>query len=167
MHTGDVKERNLTGTEFGLDFRIINEAFTGLKNKYSYKQVVQSIASSAAGMPKYGGLARLYFEELNPELSLREGQGEGSIRVEYHLFEENTFCTGAAFVPKGGTEEDDGWIITFVHNEDTNISKALIVDAKNINAEPVAQITLPYRVPYGFHGPFSSRCNLDSILFRS
>lgn len=40
------------------------------------------------------------------------------------MFEKNTFCTGAVFVPKeGGTEEDDGWIITFVHNEDTNISK--------------------------------------------
>ncbi|GLT25466.1 hypothetical protein SLA2020_005920 [Shorea laevis] len=73
MHTGDVKERNLTGTEFGLDFPIINEALTGLKNKCSYMQVVDSIASSAAGMPTYGGLARLYFEELNHEFSLRKG----------------------------------------------------------------------------------------------
>lgn len=48
------------------------------------------------------------------------------------MFEDNTFCTGAAFVPKqSGTstsstleeEEDDGWVITFVHNEDTNISQ--------------------------------------------
>lgn len=43
------------------------------------------------------------------------------------MFENNTFCTGAAFVPaKGGLEEDDGWIITFVHKEDTNISQVLI-----------------------------------------
>ena len=40
------------------------------------------------------------------------------------MFEDKTFCTGATFVPKqGGLEEDDGWIITFVHNEDTNISQ--------------------------------------------
>lgn len=40
------------------------------------------------------------------------------------MFERNTFCTGSAFVAKqGGVEEDDGWIITFVHNEDTNISQ--------------------------------------------
>lgn len=50
------------------------------------------------------------------------------------MFEQNTFCSGAAFVPKQsdssrtGTsseevEEDDGWVITFVHNEDTNISQ--------------------------------------------
>jgi len=44
--------------------------------------------------------------------------------VEYHEFEGNTFCTGAAFVPKEvGLEEDDGWIITFVHDEDTDTSK--------------------------------------------
>lgn len=40
------------------------------------------------------------------------------------MFEKNTFCTGSAFVAKqGAVEEDDGWIITFVHNEDTNISQ--------------------------------------------
>lgn len=44
--------------------------------------------------------------------------------MEYHRFERNVFCTGSAFVPKeGGIEEDDGWIITFVHNEDTGISQ--------------------------------------------
>lgn len=42
------------------------------------------------------------------------------------MLKENTFCTGASFVPKdGGIEEDDGWIITFVHNEDTNISQVI------------------------------------------
>lgn len=70
------------------------------------------------GMPKYGGLAKLSFEE--PDNT----ESEELIKVEYHKFEENIFCTGGAFVPKGrGVEEDDGWIITFLHNEDTNISQ--------------------------------------------
>lgn len=44
--------------------------------------------------------------------------------MEYHMFEKNTFCNGAAFVARDeGVEEDDGWIITFVHNEDTNTSQ--------------------------------------------
>ncbi|KAK8351699.1 hypothetical protein V6Z12_A05G050200 [Gossypium hirsutum] len=61
----------------------------------------------------------------------------------------------AAFVPKkGGVEEDDGWIITFVHHEDTSISEAYIIDSKNFLNEPVTKITLPFRVPYGFHGAF-------------
>lgn len=69
-------------------------------------------------MSKYGGLAKLYFEELADETN------EELIKIEYHVFPENTFCSGAAFVSKiKDCEEDDGWIVTFVHNEDTNVSQ--------------------------------------------
>ncbi|XVF35450.1 hypothetical protein REPUB_Repub18cG0147100 [Reevesia pubescens] len=152
MKTGDIKERNLAGTDFPMDFPIINEAFVGVKNKYGYSQVRDCIASSASGMAKYGGLAKLYFEEHNNTGFVPK---EGLIKVEYHMFEDNTFGTGATFVPKeGAAEEDDGWVITFVHNEDTNISQVLIIEAKNFSSEPVVKITLPFRVPYGFHGAF-------------
>ncbi|KAL0394083.1 UNVERIFIED_CONTAM: Carotenoid 9,10(9',10')-cleavage dioxygenase 1 [Sesamum latifolium] len=68
---------------------------------------------------------------------------------------ENSFCTGASFVAKqGAADEDDGWLITFVHNEDTNTSEVYIVDAKKISSEAVAKIRLPCRVPYGFHGAY-------------
>ncbi|GLT48208.1 hypothetical protein SLA2020_218470 [Shorea laevis] len=71
------------------------------------------------------------------------------------MFEENTFCTGAAFVSKqGGVEEDDGWIITFVHNEDTDTSQVHIIDTKNFSSNPEAEISLPCSVPYGFHAAF-------------
>ncbi|GMJ15898.1 carotenoid cleavage dioxygenase 1, CAROTENOID CLEAVAGE DIOXYGENASE 1 [Hibiscus trionum] len=151
--TGDVKERNLTGSEFAMDFPFINEAFIGLQNNYGYCQVRDSIASSASGVAKYGGLAKLYFGEQSPESYLRENQGLK--KVEYHMFEKNTFCSGAAFVPKDkAVEEDDGWVITFVHNEDSNTSQVLIIEAKSFTSKPVAKITLPYRVPYGFHGAF-------------
>ncbi|XP_039060430.1 carotenoid 9,10(9',10')-cleavage dioxygenase-like [Hibiscus syriacus] len=163
MQTGDVKERNLTGTDFALDFPFINEAFIGLENKYGYSQVRDSIASSASGMAKYGGLAKLYFGEQNPESYL--GENLGLKKVEYHMFEKNTFCSGAAFVPKDkGVEEDDGWVITFVHNEDTNISQVLIIEAKSFTSKPVAKITLAFRVPYGFHGVFRPMQLQNEIL---
>ncbi|KAB5514044.1 hypothetical protein DKX38_027950 [Salix brachista] len=106
------------------------------------------------------------FEDDTDEVCLnmeQGGQSEELMQVEYHKFEHNTFCTGAAFVPKQGShEEDDGWIITFVHNEDTSMSKvgqfctlAYIIDTKKFTSEPVAKITLPCRVPYGFHGAFT------------
>ena len=47
--TGEVKERNLSGNESSMDFPMINEKFTGLKHKYGYTQVVDSVASSSAG----------------------------------------------------------------------------------------------------------------------
>lgn len=76
-------------------------------------------------MAKYGGIAKLYFEE--PEVGYcLDGQKkpEELIKVEYNMFPENTFCSGSTFVSKsGGLEEDDGWIISYVHNEDSNISE--------------------------------------------
>ena len=47
MKTGDVKERNLTGTKFSMDFPMINADYIGIKNKYGYTQVADSTASSA------------------------------------------------------------------------------------------------------------------------
>ncbi|KAB5514041.1 hypothetical protein DKX38_027947 [Salix brachista] len=95
------------------------------------------------------------FEDGTDEVCLnmeQGGQSEELMQVEYHKFEQNTFCTGAAFVPKQGShEEDDGWIITFVNNEDTSMSKV----GQFCTFEPVAKITLPCRVPYGFHGAFT------------
>ncbi|XP_059641984.1 carotenoid 9,10(9',10')-cleavage dioxygenase 1-like isoform X2 [Cornus florida] len=122
MLNGEVKEKYLTGTEFSMDMPMINENFTGVENKYGYTQVADSSASSASGMAKYGGLAKLYLGE--PEHRFYQGkrQHENFIKVEYHKFEKNTFCSGATFVPKcGGSEEDDGWIISFVQNENTGL----------------------------------------------
>ena len=59
----------------------------------------------------------------NPELLKNKGQ-EDHIKVKYHHLARNQFCSGATFVPKvNGTNEDDGWIVSFVHDEGTNKSK--------------------------------------------
>ncbi|KAJ4837921.1 hypothetical protein Tsubulata_046497, partial [Turnera subulata] len=154
MKSGQVKERYLTGTDFSMDFPMINGDYSGTKNKFGYTQIVDCDASSKSGIVKYGGLAKLHFE--GPDSHRNSHSAEVLTKVEYHKFEKNTFCSGAAFVPKPGktVEEDDGWIITFLHNEDTFKSKAYITDTKNFTNEPVAKITLPHRVPYGFHGAF-------------
>ncbi|WVZ18497.1 hypothetical protein V8G54_005819 [Vigna mungo] len=155
MKSGEVKEKYLTGPEQYMDFPMINASFTGIKNRYAYTQVVDPTESFAADIPKYGALAKLYFEEPCSEFPVGEARQEELIRVEYHRFEKDVFCTGSAFVPKeGGVEEDDGWIITFVYNEDNGISQVHIVDTKKFSGEAVAKITIPCRVPYGFHGAF-------------
>jgi hypothetical protein len=38
-----------------------------------------------------------------------------------------------------------------------------IIDAKRFSEEPVAKVTLPKRVPYGFHGNFST----NNLMFKS
>jgi len=48
--------------------------------------------------------------------------------------------------------EDDGYVMTIVHDTATNRSRFVIIDAQNFTAPPIATIHLPQRVPYGAHG---------------
>ncbi|MEZ5377862.1 MAG: carotenoid oxygenase family protein [Acidimicrobiales bacterium] len=57
------------------------------------------------------------------------------------------------FVPKAdSTAEDDGWILSMVHDRATDTSELHIIDAANFDEPAVAVITMPQRVPLGFHG---------------
>ncbi|XP_010549494.1 PREDICTED: probable 9-cis-epoxycarotenoid dioxygenase NCED5, chloroplastic [Tarenaya hassleriana] len=58
------------------------------------------------------------------------------------------------FVPRGldSDGEDDGYILSFVHDEKTWKSELQIINA--VNLERAATVKLPSRVPYGFHGTF-------------
>lgn len=56
------------------------------------------------------------------------------------------------FVPEGGSADGDaGCLLTYLHDHATNRSELMIVDASDVPAGPVARITTPQRVPYGFH----------------
>lgn len=48
--------------------------------------------------------------------------------------------------------EDDGWLLTVASRRDGSGSKLLVLDATNVGGTPVATVTLPRRVPAGFHG---------------
>ena len=55
------------------------------------------------------------------------------------------------FVPteKG---EGEGWVLTFVWDRTTDRSRLAIFDAQAVHRGPVAEVHLPVRVPFGFHG---------------
>ena len=57
------------------------------------------------------------------------------------------------FIPKQSAEsEDDGYLMTYVFDEQKNASELIIIDALDLNRPALAQVHLPVRVPYGFHG---------------
>jgi len=57
------------------------------------------------------------------------------------------------FVPReGATDEDEGWVMAFRHDRDADLAELAILDARDVEADPVAVVHLPARVPNGFHG---------------
>ena len=47
--------------------------------------------------------------------------------------------------------EDDGWIVTSLHDSGANESEVVVLDATDIEAGPVARVKIPQRMPFGFH----------------
>jgi carotenoid cleavage dioxygenase-like enzyme len=52
----------------------------------------------------------------------------------------------------GATAEDDGWLVTFVHDGDTGLAEFAVLDAQDFDQGYVARVLLPQRIPFGFHG---------------
>ncbi|KAK4435577.1 putative carotenoid cleavage dioxygenase 4, chloroplastic [Sesamum alatum] len=135
-----------------LDFGVINPAFVGKKHKYMY-------AAVGDPMPKISGVVKL-------DVSMSEGDRRDCI-VGSRMFGAGCFGGEPFFVARQpddpNAEEDDGYVITYVHNENTGESRFLVMDAKSPSLEIVAAVRLPRRVPYGFHGLFVRDIDLNKM----
>ena len=131
MKTGEASARHLD-TENYCDFLRINDDLAGRKNRYVYAarfDVTHDAMFDAA-------------------LKFDNETGETQI----HAFGPNRWGGEGVFAKRdGATSEDDGYLIVFVWDENTQHSECLILDAKKLAAAPVATIRIPYRVPFGFH----------------
>ena len=59
----------------------------------------------------------------------------------------------SVFIPSENQKnEDDGYLMTYVYDKASDKSNLVIFHAQNIKSGPIAQIKLPQRVPFGFHG---------------
>ncbi|MGB7301187.1 MAG: carotenoid oxygenase family protein [Burkholderiaceae bacterium] len=62
----------------------------------------------------------------------------------------------AVFVPReASSAEDDGWLLMLVHEVGSHQSGGadlVVLDARDFSRGEVARVTLPQRVPFGFHG---------------
>lgn len=59
---------------------------------------------------------------------------------------------GEGFFVPGGDAEGDGWVLTYAWDRGTDTSSLVVLDAQDLAAGPVAEVRLPVRVPFGFHG---------------
>ncbi|CAL9004074.1 unnamed protein product [Prunus brigantina] len=179
LKTGLASQKKLS--ESAVDFPRVNESYTGSrKQRYVYGTLLDSIAK-VTGVVKFDLHAA-------PELGKTKIEVGGNVQGLYDLG-PGRFGSEAIFVPRvpGVTsEEDDGYLIFFVHDEKTGLHLELnfledrlqsnlefspcrkssihVIDAKTMSSDPVAVVELPHRVPYGFHAFFVTEVSATSIV---
>ncbi|KAH0649190.1 hypothetical protein KY285_034438 [Solanum tuberosum] len=152
LKTGRVS-RNLMSKR-NLELACINRAYIGKKNKYIY-------AAIADPLPKAKGVVKL-------DVSMSEIDQQPDCIVATRIFGPNCFCSEPFFVPKDhdnvfAADEDDGYVVCYMHNESTRESSFMVMDAKTHDLEIVAVVKLPHRVSYGFHGIFVKESDLNML----
>lgn len=121
-----------------------------------FPRVAENRLGSATRWGYAGKAGGLFFESL-VKYDLANG------RAEEHAFGRNRFGGEAVFVPApDAREENAGWLLTYVFDRAENRSELVIVDARDFRGDPVAQVLLPARVPFGFHGCWVGEAALRS-----
>lgn len=135
LERGTTREETLD--ERRMDFPRVADACVGQKHRTAF--TVQFGENGAAGSMGFAGLLKLDLE-----------RGESAL----HDFGEGRNPCEPAFVPAQGCDprSDEGWILTYVYDEQTHGSELVVLDAQEFGKQPVARVPLPGRVPYGFHG---------------
>jgi carotenoid cleavage dioxygenase len=131
LKTGQTREYDLDDRP--TEFPMMNSRLLGRKTKYAYNQ-------------RFDNSEKMRFDALvKYNLDDQEAQ--------VHVYGKGKFGSEAPFVPKANAkDEDDGYVVTFVTEENTEESEAFIYDAKAVDNGPLARIQIPQRVPLGFHG---------------
>ena len=66
---------------------------------------------------------------------------------------DNQWVGEPVFVPRhAGAEEDDGFVLNQLYDGETDRSAIEVLDARGIDAEPLARLWMHERMPMGFHG---------------
>ncbi len=129
LKTGETKEEHLS--ERIQEFGMINNRYGGRKHRYSYN------ALPANGWFGFEGV-------------IKQDMETGSEEVV--KLPEGTYASETVMAPRNGsTAEDDGYLITYTMDVVNDRSECLILDAANVNAGPVARVSLPERICSGTH----------------
>lgn len=143
-YTVDVERGLVTCWEFpeaiGVEFPSIHPAYVGRKGRYAF---VARMSRDHA-VPMFQGVLKV---------DLWEGKAVGEI-----MYPVGVWGGEAHYVPcPFSNEEDDGVLLVYTYREVDEVSELRIYDAYTMKSEPLAVVTLPQRVPFGFHGTFVPR----------
>lgn len=145
LKTGAVKRTQLD--DRACDFPRVNEHLMGRKNRFGYVAGVQF--NNKNGTPEFTEIIKHDFKTGS---RLVRQYGPNRFAGEAIFVPRYTFSVSSQRQRTADENEDDGWLLSYQFDAQSQTSELLIIDAKTLDAAPVARIQLPQRVPYGFHG---------------
>jgi carotenoid cleavage dioxygenase-like enzyme len=115
------------------------------EHRYGYSAVIGDVSRGTVSLG--GDFADQAFANALLKHDLAHGT------TEAHEFGRDATAGEAVFAPAApAAEEDDGYVMAFVHNPDRGAADLVILAAQDFTGEPVARVHLPARIPLGFHG---------------
>ena len=138
LRTGAVKERRLS--EHYWEFGMMNARYWGRPYRYSYNMLAHP------GHFLFDGIMR--FDHTTGE-------------VQEYRFGEGRFGSESPMAPAfDATAEDDGYVVSFVTDMNTDSSECVVLDARDLSKGPVARIKLPHRISSGTHSCWADASEL-------
>ncbi|MGE4049324.1 MAG: carotenoid oxygenase family protein [Acetobacteraceae bacterium] len=120
------------------EFPRINDRYLGRRAHYGYVGLRDARPGETLQIGAFEAIARY---------DLRSG-----IKI-VHQFPAGVTVCEPLFVPDpDGKDEQDGFIFTFAHEQGATTGHFMILDARNLDAGPLAKVEIPRRVPAGLHG---------------
>jgi carotenoid cleavage dioxygenase len=133
LETGNAKEETLDDRP--MEFPRVAAGVVGQKNRYGFTLRLDT----GSDEPEFVGVLKSDLQTGKSELH-DYGAGRNS--------SEPVFVTAQGADPNS----DEGWVMSYVYDEGSGKSELVVLDATDMAKAPVARVTLPQRVPYGFHG---------------
>ena len=125
-----------------VEFGMVNPRYYSKKSRYVW---------SATGHPGW-----LLFNGF-----VRQDTATGGEQV-YQL-PKGIYASEGPIVPrKGGSEEDDAYLVTFLIDENSGTSELAILDASDIAKGPFCRARLPHKISSGVHATWVEHAQLKS-----
>jgi carotenoid cleavage dioxygenase len=138
LATGKTREERLDDRV--MEFGMMNGRFAGRRYRYAYSTI------SEPGWFLFKGFVR--------------NDLETGDKREYTLG-AGRFASEAPIAPRiGSTREDDGYLVSFVTDENSSTSECILLDAAHLEDGPVCRIALPHKLCSGTHSCWADRTRL-------
>ena len=123
-----------------LEFGMMNQRYLGLPYRYAYS------TTSKPGWFLFNGFVK-HDMATGESWSLELPEGR--------------YGSEAPFAPRvGAVDEDDGYLVSFVTDENRGTSECILIDCKRFAEGPVCRIALPHKISSGTHAHWADRVAL-------